>query len=111
MLEKELEKNLVDRVKKLGGKAFKFVSPGNAGVPDRLAILPGNKVGFAEIKRPGGKTTILQERQIRFIRSLDCFVMVVDSEEKIDEFIEVLQNAKIQSTQLSKILYFKVHNR
>ncbi len=98
MLEKELEKKLVDRVKKLGGKAFKFVSPGNAGAPDRLAILPGNKVGFAEIKRPGGKTTTLQERQIRFIRSLDCFVMVVDSEEKIDEFIEVLQNAKIQST-------------
>lgn len=98
MLEKELEKKLVDRVKKLGGKAFKFVSPGNAGAPDRLAILPGNRVGFVEIKRPGGKTTILQERQIRFIRSLDCFVMVVDSEEKIDEFIEVLQNAKIQST-------------
>ncbi len=98
MLEKELEKKLVDRVKKLGGKAFKFVSPGNAGAPDRLAILPGNKVGFAEIKRPGGKTTTLQERQIRFIRSLDCFVMVVDSEEKIDEFIGVLQNAKIQST-------------
>ena len=98
MLEKELEKKLVDRVKKLGGKAFKFVSPGNAGAPDRLAILPGNKIGFAEIKRPGGNTTILQERQIRFIRSLDCFVMVVDSEEKIDEFIEVLQNAKIQST-------------
>ena len=98
MLEKELEKKLVDKVKKLGGKAFKFVSPGNAGAPDRLAILPGNKVGFAEIKRPGGKTTTLQERQIRFIRSLDCFVMVVDSEEKIDEFIEVLQNAKIQST-------------
>ncbi len=91
MLEKELEKKLVAKVKKLGGKAFKFVSPGNAGVPDRLVILPGNKIGFAEMKRPGGKTKKLQDKQINFIKSLKCFVMVVDSEEKIDRFIERLQ--------------------
>ncbi len=30
MLEKELEKNLVDKVKALGGRALKFVSPGNS---------------------------------------------------------------------------------
>ena len=40
MLENELEKKLRDKVKKLGGKAYKFVSPGNAGVPDRLVVLP-----------------------------------------------------------------------
>ena len=40
MLENELEKKLRDKVKKLGGKAYKFVSPGNAGVPDRLVFLP-----------------------------------------------------------------------
>lgn len=91
LLEKELEKKLVDKVKKIGGKAFKFVSPGNAGVPDRLVILPGNKIGFAEMKRPGGKTTKLQDKQINFIKSLKCFVMVIDNEEKIDRFIERLQ--------------------
>lgn len=62
------------------------------GVPDRLVILPGGKIGFAEMKRPGGKTTKLQDRQIAFIKKLECFVMVVDSEEKIEEFIERLQN-------------------
>lgn len=30
VLENEVEKKLVAEVKKLGGKAFKFVSPGNA---------------------------------------------------------------------------------
>lgn len=91
MLEKELEKKLVAKVKKLGGKAFKFVSPGNAGVPDRLVILPENKIGFAEMKRPGGTTTKLQDKQIKFIKSLKCLVMVIDSETKIDRFIERLQ--------------------
>jgi len=40
MTEKELERKLVDKVKKLGGRAFKFISPGNSGVPDRLIVLP-----------------------------------------------------------------------
>ena len=40
MLEKDIEEKLRNKVKKLGGKAYKFVSPGNAGVPDRLVILP-----------------------------------------------------------------------
>lgn len=57
MLEEELERKLVNEVKQLDGRAYKFVSPGNAGVPDRLVILPGGKVGFAEIKRPGRKNT------------------------------------------------------
>ena len=43
------------------------------------------------MKRPGGKTKKLQDKQINFIKSLKCFVMVVDSEEKIDRFIERLQ--------------------
>lgn len=52
MLENEVEKKLAKKVKALGGRAYKFVSPGNAGVPDRLVVMPGGKVGFAEIKRP-----------------------------------------------------------
>ena len=41
MLEKELEKKFTEAVKKSGGIAFKFVSPGNAGGdtprrPDRV---------------------------------------------------------------------------
>ena len=31
MLEREIEKKLVDGVRKLGGRAYKFVSPGNDG--------------------------------------------------------------------------------
>nr|DAZ69971.1 MAG TPA: Nuclease [Caudoviricetes sp.] len=90
-LENEIEKKLVDQVKKIGGQAFKFISPNHAGIPDRLVILPGNKIGFAEIKRPGGKTRRLQDKQIAFLKSLGCMVWVIDNEEKIDKFIKKLQ--------------------
>lgn len=94
MTEKELERKLVDKVKKLGGRAFKFVSPGNSGVPDRLVVLPGNKIAFAELKSPENKSarlSKLQECQIRFLKSLDCAVNVIRSEAQLDEFIKKLQ--------------------
>lgn len=90
MLEKEIEKYLVAECKKMGGKAFKFVSPGNSGVPDRIVVFPGGKIGFAEIKRPGGKTTALQDRQIDSLRRMGCFVDVVDSIEAVDLFMSML---------------------
>lgn len=90
MLESKIERNLRDKIKKIGGKAYKFVSPGNAGVPDRLVILPGNKIGFAELKRQGEEPRPLQKMQIKKLQNLGAFVMVVDSEEKINEFIEEL---------------------
>ena len=46
MAEKDIERFLVNGVKKLGGVAYKFVSPGNAGVPDRLIVMPGGRVYF-----------------------------------------------------------------
>ena len=91
MLENEVEKKLVSKVKEMGGRAYKFVSPGNNGVPDRLVVLPGNKVGFAEIKRPGGKPRKLQYAQIRFLKKLGCYTMVVSKVEDIPKFLGGLE--------------------
>lgn len=35
---------------------------GNSGVPDRLVILPGAKIGFAEMKRPRRKNKCIARR-------------------------------------------------
>jgi len=60
-LEKEIEKKLVEIVKKHGGLCLKWVCPGWAGVPDRILIFPGGRVIFAELKRPkGSKVEALQ---------------------------------------------------
>lgn len=100
MLEKEIEKLLVQKVKKLGGRAYKFVSPGNVGVPDRLVVLPGGKIGFAELKQKGKKPTQYQTLQIGRLMGLGCLVMVVDSEEKIDLFLQCLKGADSSATKV-----------
>ena len=53
MYESALERKICDYIKTLGGKAYKWVSPGAPGVPDRIAILPGGRIIFIEVKRPG----------------------------------------------------------
>ena len=64
-IEQEAEKTLREGVKKLGGRAYKFVSPGNSGVPDRIVILPDRPPVFVELKRPGEEPRKLQKVQIR----------------------------------------------
>lgn len=64
------------------------------GVPDRLIVLPGGKVGFAEMKRFGGRTSKLQDNQIKFLQSLDHVAGVVDRIEFIEPFIQAIQNQK-----------------
>ena len=53
MTEKSIEQYLVRKVRETGGKAYKFVSPGNAGVPDRLLIFPSGKVIFCRAESAG----------------------------------------------------------
>ena len=91
MKEKDVEKYLREQVKAAGGIAFKFVSPGNDGVPDRLVCMPGGRIFFVELKAPGSKTTAMQNRQIGRLTNLGCAVYVLDSRERIDVFIESLK--------------------
>lgn len=86
MLEKEIEAMLVKRVKALGGLCEKFTSPGRRAVPDRIVTLPGGRIIFVELKRPGGKPTELQLRDHARRRTLGCDVRVIDSKEQIDAF-------------------------
>ena len=44
MRESSIESKLRDEVKEVGGTAYKFVSPGNAGVPDRVVVLQGGNL-------------------------------------------------------------------
>lgn len=93
MLEKEVEKFLVREVKKIGGISFKFISPGNAGVPDRIVILPNGRVVFVELKTDKGKLTKLQEVQIKKISDLGADARVLRGIEGVKEFINEIQSA------------------
>ena len=83
MRESYLERQLVQTVGNMGGLALKFVSPGMAGVPDRLVLLPDGKMAFVEMKAPGKKPTSLQRMRHGQLRDLGFRVYVIDSMEKI----------------------------
>ena len=90
MKETEIEKKLVRKVKEKGGIAPKFVSPGYAGMPDRLMLLPGGAFAFAELKAPGMKPRPLQAARHRLLRSLGFKVYVIDGTEQIEEVLNGL---------------------
>lgn len=86
MLERDIEKAFVAHVKRLGGMAEKFTSPGRRSVPDRLVTLPDGRIIFVELKRPGQKPTEGQMRDHAKRISLGCDVRVINSMEAIYAF-------------------------
>lgn len=87
MKESDLEKKFRRLVTEAGGKAYKFISPGSNGVPDRLVILPGGKVGFVELKRPGEAPRKLQQFRRAELEQLGCYTAVVDSVQRAETVI------------------------
>jgi len=92
-MERDIEKFLGKRVRAKGGWYLKFVCPGFAGVPDRIILLPGGRIIFAEIKRPTGKLGALQKRWHSILTDLgfDCRTIWSHEDAKSLE-LEVLNN-------------------
>lgn len=91
MREKFVEQKLVRAVKAMGGIAPKFTSPGMAGMPDRLILLPDGKMGFAELKAPGKKPRPIQIARISQLRRLGFKVYVVDGVEQIGSVLDDIE--------------------
>ena len=93
MKEKEIEQELVRRVKAAGGICPKWVSPGYDGMPDRIILMPGGKIAFAEVKAPGKKPRPLQASRHQLLRQLGFKVYVIDSAEQIGGVIDEIRTA------------------
>lgn len=91
MLEKDVEKALVKKTEKLGGIAWKFVSPGRSGVPDRIILLPCGKMGFVELKAPGKEMRALQRKRKKQLEELGYKVFTVDEIERIEGVLNEIQ--------------------
>lgn len=94
ILEKDLERKFVNAIKKIGGLTYKFVSPGNAGVPDRIVIYKGDVV-FVELKRPGEEPRPLQKAVFDQMSANGAYIYIIDSEEDIKVFVEQYENTNI----------------
>lgn len=93
MREKIIEQKFRAAVRTVGGVAVKFVSPGLDGMPDRLALLPGGRMAFVEVKAPGKKPRPLQEARHRMLRRLGFQVYVLDDEKQIGGIIDEIQSS------------------
>ena len=91
MRERDIEQRLVKMTKARGGIAFKFVSPSHSGVPDRLILLPGARLGFVEVKAPGEKPRKLQVHMHRVLRGLGFKVYVLDDPKQIGVILDEIQ--------------------
>jgi hypothetical protein len=90
--EKYIEQKLVKAVKKRGGMALKFVSPGLDGVPDRIVLLPMGRMAFVELKAQGKKMRPLQVRRKRQLEGLGFLVYCVDRVEEIGGMLDEIKN-------------------
>ncbi len=91
MRETEVERKLVDAVKSRGGICWKFVSPGTAGAPDRIVLMPFGRIAFVEVKAPGEVPRPLQRSRHRLLRRLGFRVYVIDGKEQIGGVLDEIQ--------------------
>lgn len=91
MRERDIERKLVSEIRKMGGEAFKWTSPGNDGVPDRIVMLPGGRLIFVELKADKGRLEPIQKVQIRRIQKLGQEVRVVRGMDGLEEFLNEIQ--------------------
>ena len=90
MKESEIEKYFRWRIERMGGKTWKFTSPGVSGVVDRIAALPDGRTLWVELKTKGGKLSELQKRHGIELTSLKQNYKVLWTKEQIDDYITTL---------------------
>lgn len=90
--ESSIERYVGNAVKSLGGLWLKFTSPGNAGVPDRIVILPNGSIFFVELKAEDGELTPQQIRQIERFERRGATVYVIKGKTQAQRFVQDLRD-------------------
>lgn len=96
MKESAIEARLVREVKKRGGLCYKFTSPGNPGVPDRIVILPGGTTIYVELKTEIGRLAKIQKWQIEELRRRGAVVRVLKGMDQVLAFLEEVDKGEIR---------------
>jgi hypothetical protein len=88
MKEKIVENHFVWAVERVGGKTYKFTSPGRKGVADRIACLPDGQTWFVELKTKGGRLSALQKLFETDMMLLRQNYACLWTKEQVDEWIK-----------------------
>ena len=101
MLESRIERALVNGVRKAGGWALKLTSPGNAGVPDRLVLVPGGQIIFVELKTDTGSLSPLQIQTHIRLQKLGMDVRTLYGMDQVRMFVEEVMHDAFQAVSVS----------
>lgn len=93
MKESAIESKLVRMVRDRGGLCYKFVSPGNPGVPDRIIITPDGRSVYVELKTEIGRLANIQKWQLEEMRKRGADVRVLRGLEEVKGFVEEVFSA------------------
>jgi hypothetical protein len=86
MRESEVERHFKWAVARMGGKTYKFTSPGRKGVSDQIACLPDGSTWFVELKTIGGRKSELQKLFAEEITSVNQRYACLWTKEQVDEW-------------------------
>lgn len=85
VFEHEIEDKLALRLAQAGHLCIKFVSPGFAGVPDRIVLTNDGRVFFVECKAPGKPLRRTQPQVLALLRDMGHRVEVVDTFAQVEQ--------------------------
>ena len=68
MTEQQIQKKRIKELEAEGYYVIKLMKTNKNGIPDLIAIPPNCGVLFSEVKKPGGKTSPLQEYRMQELR-------------------------------------------
>lgn len=103
MRERDIEARLVRMVRERGGLCYKFVSPGNDGVPDRIVITPDGRTIYVELKSERGRLSALQAHQLQELRRCGADARVLKGLEQVRAFVEEVMPNEVHTTQLPAV--------
>lgn len=93
MKESRIESRLVRMVRDRGGLCYKFVSPGNPGVPDRIIITPAGRTVYVELKTEVGRLAAIQKWQHEEMRKRGAEVRTLKGLDQVKAFVEEVFSA------------------
>jgi hypothetical protein len=88
MTETQIENRLVKMVHERGGLCYKFVSPNNHGVPDRIIITPDARTIYAELKTEIGRLAEIQRWQLNEMRQRGADVRILKGLDEVKAFVK-----------------------
>jgi hypothetical protein len=86
--ESPIEQSLRTAVEKQKGRAYKWTSPGNKGVPDRIVFMHG-MCFLVETKATNGRLSAVQKVQHKKLKALGFDVVVLNSKEQVKLWVEL----------------------